>query len=144
MDVNIRRCMVSDARNIYELCVNELGYDFTYEQVEANVRRLLGSKENLILVAADVNDNCIGFIHANNHDPIYAPPMKDVIAVAVTPEKRNKGIGGMLIRAVEKWARDTGAAGVRLNAGVEQNVGVFYKAQGYTYMKTAYNYRKMF
>ena len=145
MDFKLRRCMVSDAKRIYELCKQELGYDFTEEQVEANVRRLIGSKENLLLVAVDQGDSVIGFIHANNHDPIYAPPMKDIIAIAVEPAYRKAGLGTKLIRAVEDWAVSTGAKGVRVNAGIEQKNAVkFYKSLGYDYIKTVYNFRKMF
>ena len=39
--------------------------------------------------------------------------MKSVVALAVNPEYRNHGLGHQLVRAVEDWARETGAAGVR-------------------------------
>lgn len=137
--------MVSDAQRIYELCRQELGYDFSVEQVDANVRKLIGSAENLLLVAVDQDDSVIGFVHANNHDPVYAPPMKDIVALVVDPDYRKAGLGRKLIRAVEDWAVSTGAKGVRLNTGVEQkNAVVFYKSLGYHYIKTAYNFRKMF
>ena len=111
MNYRIRRCMVSDAHRIYELCHRELGYDFSEEQVTANVRRLIGSRENLLLVAVDQDDAVVGFIHANNHDPVYAPPMKDIVAIAVDPESRMSGLGRRLIQAVEDWAAATGAKG---------------------------------
>ena len=108
MNTNIRRCMISDAHDIYELSRQELGYDFSEEQVVQNVRRLIGSAENLLMVAVDSEDKVIGFIHANNHDPIYAPPMKDIVAIAVSPEFRHHGIGRRLINAVEEWAAENG------------------------------------
>lgn len=145
MNYKIRRCMVSDAARIYDLCHRELGYDFSEAQVESNVRRLIGSSENLLMVAVDQSDEVIGFIHANNHDPIYAPPMKDIVAIAVEPEQRNAGLGHALVAAVVSWARETGAYGVRANAGIEQkNAGLFYKACGFQYIRTNYNYRMMF
>ena len=145
MNTNIRRCMISDAHDIYELSRKELGYDFSEEQVVQNVRRLIGSAENLLMVAVDSDDKVIGFIHANNHDPIYAPPMKDIVAIAVSPEFRHHGIGRRLINAVEEWAVATGAKGVRANSGVQQkNALAFYKSMGYEYIKTVYNVRKMF
>ena len=145
VNTTIRRCMVSDAPRIYALCKSELGYDFTLEQIEANIRRQIGTKENLLLVVADQEDNAIAFIHAGNHDPVYAPPMKDIMALAVDPAYRKAGLGTQLIRAVEEWAVSTGAAGVRVNSGIEQeNAVVFYKSLGYSYIKTVYNFRKMF
>lgn len=145
MNTNIRRCMVSDAHRIYALCHEVLGYEFSEEQVEQNIRRLIGSPENLLLVAVDQDDEVIGFIHANNHDPIYAPPMKDVVALAVDPEYRKRGLGRRLLQAVEDWARETGAKGVRTNAAVSHKSALsFYKENGYEYIRTVYNIRKMF
>lgn len=145
MNFKIRRCMVSDAKHIYELCRISLGYDFTAEQVEANVRRLMGSAENLLMVAVDEDDECIGFIHASNHNPVYAPPMKDIMALAIYDEYRHKGIGKQLVAAVEDWAQQTGAHGLRVNSGIEQKSAVtFYKSCGFDYIKTLYNLRKMF
>lgn len=145
MNFKIRRCMVSDARHIYELCRISLGYDFTEQQVEANVRRLIGSSENLLMVAVDEDDECVGFIHASNHDPVYAPPMKDIMALAIYDEYRHKGIGKQLVAAVEDWAQKTGAHGLRVNSGIEQKSAViFYKSCGFDYIKTNYNLRKMF
>ena len=145
MNFKIRRCMVSDAKHIYELCRISLGYDFTEEQVEANVRRLMGSPENLLMVAVDEDDECVGFIHASNHDPVYAPPMKDIMALAIYDDYRHKGIGKQLVAAVEEWAVQTGAHGLRVNSGIEQKSAVvFYKSCGFDYIKTLYNLRKMF
>lgn len=145
MTFNIRRCMVSDSHRIYELCRNELGYNFSEAQIESNIRRLIGSPENLLLVAVDEEDVVVGFIHANNHDPVYAPPMKDIVAIAIYDEYRHLGLGKRMIRAVEDWAVQTGAHGIRVNSGVEQKSALrFYKSCGYEYIKTAYNFRKMF
>ena len=145
MNFKIRRCMVSDAKHIYELCRISLGYDFTEQQVEANVRRLIGSSENLLMVAVDEDDECVGFIHASNHDPVYAPPMKDIMALAIYDEYRHKGIGKQLVAAVQDWAEKTGAHGLRVNSGIEQKSAVvFYKSCGFEYIKTNYNLRKMF
>jgi len=145
MNFKIRRCMVSDAKHIYELCRISLGYDFTAQQVESNVRKLIGSAENLLMVAVDEEDSCVGFIHASNHDPVYAPPMKDIMALAIYDEYRHMGIGKQLVAAVEDWARKTGAHGLRVNSGIEQKSAViFYKSCGFDYIKTLYNLRKMF
>ena len=145
MTFSIRRCMVSDSRRIFELCRNELGYSFPETQIESNIRRLIGSAENLLLVAVDEDDEVVGFIHANNHDPVYAPPMKDIVAIAIYDEYRHIGLGRQLLQAVEEWAVQTGAHGVRVNSGIEQKSALrFYKSCGYDYIKTAYNFRKMF
>ena len=105
----------------------------------------MGSPENLLMVAVDEDDECVGFIHASNHDPVYAPPMKDIMALAIYDDYRHKGIGKQLVAAVEEWAVQTGAHGLRVNSGIEQKSAVvFYKSCGFDYIKTLYNLRKMF
>lgn len=143
MNITIRRCMVSDTKPIYELCRTELGYDFPEAQIEANIRRMMGEANNLLLVA-ESSEGVVGFVHAHNHEPVYAPPMKSVVALAVRPAYREHGLGHQLIRAVESWARESGAAGVRVNSNENMiNALHFYKSMGYEYIKTQYNFRKM-
>ena len=143
MNFNIRRCMITDTEPIFKLCQEELGYNFSIEQVEANIRRMVGEPNNLLLVA-EQGDEVVGFVHAHNHEPVYAPPMKSIVAIAVDPEYRAHGLGRRLVEAVEAWARETGAAGVRVNSGEMMNSALhFYKSMGYEYIKTQYNFRKM-
>lgn len=143
MNITLRRAMISDAKAIHELCHSELGYDFSLEQVEENVRRLIGAPTNLLLVA-EQNNELAGFVHANSHEPVYAPKMKSVLALVVRKEFRNQGLGHTLVGAVEKWALETGASGVRLNSGETMNEALhFYKSMGYEYIRTQYNFRKM-
>ena len=143
MNINIRRCMISDTKPIYALCHEELGYDFPEAQVEANIRRMIGEPNNLLLVA-ESRGEVVGFIHAHNHEPVYAPPMKSVVALAIKPEYRNQGLGHMLVGAVENWARESGAAGVRVNSNENMAEALhFYKSMGFEYIKTQYNFRKM-
>lgn len=142
MNINIRRAMISDAEAIFTLCQTELGFHYTREQVEANVRRLIGDSTNLLMVA-EQNGEVVGFVHAHNHDPIYAPPMKNVVAMAVREDQQKHGLGHILINAVEDWALQTGACAVRLNCGEYRDDAVkFYKSLGYDYIKTQYNFRK--
>ena len=142
MNMTIRRAMISDAKPIYELCHNELGYQYSEDQVTANVRRLIGDSTNLVLVA-EQNGEVVGFIHAHNHDPIYAPPMKNVVAMAVRHDHQMHGLGRTLIGAVENWALEDGACAVRLSSGEHMDEALhFYKSMGYEYIKTQYNFRK--
>ena len=143
MNIKIRRCMISDAHRIYELCRELLGYDFTEEQVTANVRRMIRSENNLLLVA-EQGDEILGFVHAHNHEPVYAPQMKSIVALAIDPSSQHQGLGHLLVGAVEDWARECGAAGVRVNSGEMMTDALgFDKSLGYEYIKTQYNFRKM-
>ena len=143
MNITIRRAMISDAEPIHALCMSILRYQFTLEQVQANVRRLIGQPTDLLLVA-ERGDEVVGFIHATNHDPVYAPPMKSIVALAVKKEYRHQGLGRKMVSAVEDWARETGASGVRANADVMLDSALtFYQEQGFDSIRTLYNFRKM-
>lgn len=142
MTIKIRRCMISDAHRIYELSMQELGYKFSEAQVESNVRRLIGLPTSLILVAESGNE-VVGFIHACTHEPVYAPPMVNILGLAVDPMFRKQGLGRKLVEAVEDWGRENGAAGIRVNSGDNMDSGLrFYKALGYNYVRTQYKFRK--
>ena len=70
--------------------------------------------------------------------------MKSVMALVVREEFRKQGLGHTLVGAVENWAIETGASGVRLNSGETMNDALhFYKSMGYEYIRTQYNFRKM-
>ena len=144
MGVVIRRCMISDTDTIVKFCKDELGYPFSPEQIQENIRRLIGETNSLILVA-ELNGEVIGFVHASNHEPIYAPPMKNIMAIVIAERYRKQGLGERLLNEVEAWAKETGAAGIRVNSPVWSDAALrFYKHMGFDYIKSFYNFRKMF
>lgn len=67
------------------------------------------------------------------------------MGIAVSSDFRKKGIGKMLLNEVEKWARDTGAYGIRLVSGATRTgAHAFYSACGYIGNKEQKNFKKMF
>jgi len=84
-------------------------------------------------VAAEVDDVPAGFA--------FYRPVDDVLyfgRLSVLPVFRNRGIGGHLLEYVERHARDTGAAGVRLGVRLQlTHLVARYERLGYhitTYM----------
>ena len=144
MEFEIREAVISDAEAIYILNRDELGYDYPLEQTKEKLANLLSSKTDKIFAAA-VGGRVIGYIHASDYDVIYAPHMKNIMGIAVAEEYRYNGIGSALLRAVEAWAKEAGACGVRLCSG-ESRTGAheFYRHCGYSCEKRQLNFKKIF
>ena len=144
LDVIIRECKIEDYEDIAFLNQNEMGYDYPAGDTKCNLEQLLSDSGHKIYVAV-VGEKVVGYIHANNYDLLYAPPMKNIMGIAVSSDYRKNGIGKMLLNEVEQWARDTGAHGIRLVSGASRiRAHAFYAACGYRCKKEQKNFVKYF
>ncbi len=144
MEVRIRLGRTSDAEAICRLSRMELGYGYPAEKVLEKLSYLLKRPDNRIFVA-EQDGAVVGYIHAVNYDVLYAPHMKNIMGLAVAEECRKQGIGRALLEAAEEWARESGAAGVRLVSGeARSGAHVFYQHCGYVCGKKQLNFHKNF
>lgn len=142
--ITIRRATPDDAEAISRLNCEQMGYGFPVEATRQKLEVLCKSQHVLLLVAV-VLETVIGCVHANDYELVYAPPMKNIMGLAVDKAYRRQGIGRRLLQAVESWARETGAAGVRLVSGRERTQAhAFYESCGYLNQKLQRNYKKLF
>jgi len=141
--IQIRECVEEDVIILYELNKNEMGYDYPRDKTETKLRELLKSNKEKIFVA--VMDNIVvGYVHANDYDVIYAPHMKNIMGIAVSSNFKKQGIGRALLAAVENWAQETGASGIRLVSGATRTgAHEFYRHCGYSGDKQQINFKKM-
>jgi GNAT superfamily N-acetyltransferase len=144
LEVIIREAMVQDYEDIVPLNKNELGYEYTPEDTKKRLEQLLNDSNHKIYVAI-VEDKVVGYVHANNYDALYAPHLKNIMGIAVSSHFRKNGIGKMLLKEIEKWAKDTGAHGIRLVSGASR-IGAhgFYKSCEYVETKDQKNFNKTF
>ena len=139
----IRECELKDYQEIAILNKVELGYNYPPEVTKLRLEKLLEDKGHKILVAI-VDAKVVGYVHACNHDLLYAPHLKNIMGIAVATEYRKNGIGKKLLTEVEIWAREAGS-GVRLVSGAERSgAHKFYMACGYVYNKDQKKFIKMF
>ena len=144
MIVNIRKCMISDSKRIHELCSEMLDFDYPDDKFEQNLRKLMGTPGNLVLVAEN-NQKLVGFAHATDYNVIYGDPMKYISAIAVDEPYRRYGVGEALLKEIDRWAVETGANGIRLYSGAERSAAnAFYRAHSYELVKTEYQFKKDF
>lgn len=144
MKVKIRLFKPSDAEDLYKINTEEMGYDFSIEETRGKLLALVDSTKDKIYVAI-VNNKVVGYIHANDYDVIYAPHMKNIMGIAVLQQYKRHGIGKALLDAVEAWARQTGAYGIRLVSGeIRTGAHEFYRYCGYEDGKRQLNFKKIF
>ena len=138
----VREAQPADFRQIYIINRDDLGYDYPPEKTERKLAALIQSPSDTIFVAVS-GERVIGYIHASDYDVIYADHMKDIMGIAVAAEFRGTGVGAALLRAVEAWAKSSGAAGVRVNSGSSRTgAHEFYRRCGYANEKQQHRFLK--
>lgn len=143
MNFIIRPCVIEDAQDIFKLNNEEMGYSCSLEDTVKNLKSVLSNTDARVFVA-ECDGEDIGYIHSADYQLLYAPPMKNILGIAVSSDYRNKGVGRALLAAVEAWAKESGCASVRLSSGAErESAHAFYKNCGYEFVKQQYNFRKM-
>lgn len=121
-----------------------MGYCYPLAHTEQKIRTILARPSDQLFVAV-VEGAVVGYIHACDYDLIYAPQMKNIMGIAVSSNYKRHGIGRALLEQVERWARDSGAAGVRLSSGSTRTGShAFYHTCGYTGDKQQLTLKKMF
>jgi len=143
MEIMIRECHIQDAQNIYTLNKNEMGYDYALEETRNKLENLLKSSHDKIFVAT-IDSQVVGYVHAHDYDVIYMDHLKNIMGIAVDHNYQKRGIGKKLLNAVEQWAKEDHAKGVRLVSG-ETRVGAheFYKHCGYISKKKQMHFIKL-
>ena len=142
MEWTIREARLSDCAAIARLNREEMGYDYPEEQTREKLRACLANPAHKVLVA-ERGGEVLGYLHLADYDVLYFPHLKNVLGLAVSHRCRRQGAGKALLAAGEAWARETGAAGVRLVSGEERKgAHAFYQSQGYRGNKLHRNFKK--
>ena len=90
MEFLIRECTLEDYLDIALLNKNELGYDYPTQETQNNLLRLLNQSEHKILVAV-ASEKVVGYIHANDYNLLYGPPLKNIMGIAVSSDFKKMG-----------------------------------------------------
>lgn len=144
MSVSIRPVTVEDYESIYLLNRDGFGYDFAPEETRARLEYILTKTDNCLLLA-EAEGEVLGYIHAADYECTYANSLKNILSLVVDEKARGKGVGRALLTAVEEWACETGASGVRLVSGFNrEKAHAFYLACGYRVRKDQRNFIKQF
>lgn len=141
--MKIRKATEQDAKGIY-LLNDAFGYKYPLEETIKKLQALVSDPGHCILVAEQENV-LVGYIHLEDYDTLYFSHMKNVLGLIVLPEYRRQGIATELLATAATWAKDTGAAGIRLDSGAERaSAHACYSKAGYRERKLHKNFIKLF
>lgn len=142
--VEIREAIPEDAQAISLLNEFQMGYKYSITETREKIVQLSSGKTDKIFVAV-MDGNVVGYVHANDYDTLYIPRMKNILGIAVDEDYKHQGIGHMLMNAVEAWAKESNAKGIRLVSGITRTTAhKFYENCGFSEGKQQINYKKFF
>jgi GNAT superfamily N-acetyltransferase len=138
----IRTATLSDASALAELS-NMLGYPASSDVMEQRLGRLTVRSDNVVLVAAAVSGEILGWIHGAEQESLESGQRCEILALVVDAQYRGGGVGRRLVAAVEEWAlsRSLLQVIVRSNANRLES-HPFYERLGYERSKTQHAYQK--
>jgi GNAT superfamily N-acetyltransferase len=134
-EVVVRRATPSDAESVARLCV-QLGYAATAEEAAARLRAIDARSENEVLVAENAGA-VVAWIDLHIEHSIAAGKSAQIAGLVVDENHRGSGVGQLLMRHAEEWARSNGCSSVRLRSNViRAQAHEFYEKLGYKVTKT--------
>lgn len=143
----IRVINVLDAKDIQQLCKNELGYDVAINVVKTQIEKLsIDNKHHIIAVYEDNRiKKVVGFVHAEMYESLYSDVGLNILGLAVESSFQRKGIGQSLMKFIEEIALKNNVKYIRLNsASYRTGAHRFYESIGYTCDKTQKRFIKVF
>ena len=140
----IRLAKNNDVESIQQINKLTLGYDYPLPDTADRLMHILNKPNDKIFVADD-NGTVVGYIHGSDYDCIYSLPLKNIMALGVLESHRGKGIGRILLNAIEEWAKSDDCVGVRLVSSFGRTEAhKFYLSCGYIVRKDQKNFIKLF
>ena len=119
-----------------------LGYLNTIEEMKVRFENISGHPDYKTFLATN-GESVIGMAGTViNHFYELNGKYVRIVAFVIDKSYRKKGIGKLLLQAVESWAKEIGATTVVLNCGMREerrDAHEFYKNNGYLPKSTGYS-----
>ena len=139
--VTVRQANVGDADAIAPL-TTQLGYPTDASATRRRLERLLKSDRDAVLLA-DRDGRVVGWIHVGLVDSLENDTVAAIHGLVVDKTFRSHGIGAMLLKAGEEWARDNGVHRIRLRSNIiRDRAHAFYERAGYAKVKQQFTFEK--
>src|SRR5690349_6992596 len=141
MAVLVRSALESDSADISRL-TSQLGYDAPESEVASRLSRILGRKDQTLLIA-EADDRPVGWLHAVTCEFIESEAFVLIAGLVVDTAHRRSGVGRLLLERAEDWARTHGCSVVRLSSTSTRIAAhQFYQHLGYVNVKTQVSFVK--
>ena len=125
------------ATDVEAICVinkEALGYTFSPEGTASQLAKLSQNPYHYLLgYEDDTSHELHGYVHAEVYESLYSKAGFNILALAVLPQRQEKGIGKALLEGLEQETKRRGYEFIRLNSA-DHRLGAhaFYEKVGYT------------
>lgn len=131
----VRPLAAADLPAVRDLA-GELGYEATLGEMAERLPPLEHSPSHAVLVAEEAG-SVAGWIHVEASHALIHAPCAEIVSLVVDGGRRSRGIGALLLRAAEAWARSRGLKRIRVRCRVErEDAHRFYGREGFALEKT--------
>ena len=135
--VTIRAASLQDADRLALLC-EQLGYPVTPTQVLRRLEAIQGDRDHAVFVSLGVSGQATGWVHVYVRPLLLVGRHAEIEGLVVLAGQRGRGIGRLLVKRAEDWARDRGCQAVYVHSNVaRQRAPSFYTGIGYEQIKTS-------
>jgi len=140
-EVTIRPARAEDAGRVAVLS-GQLGYPASEEDIRRRLAAIERDGRGAVYVA-EADGQAIGWVHVYSAPQLESDPHAEIGGLVVDEAHRGRGVGQMLMRKAEEWAREHGCREVRVRSNViREQAHVFYERIGYSNIKTQKAFRK--
>jgi GNAT superfamily N-acetyltransferase len=123
------------------LCT-QLGYPTDEAAVRARMTQIAGDAHRAVLVAC-LDEVVVGWIDLSVEYHLQSEPAALIGGLVVAEAARGRGIGRLLCKAAEEWARTRGVARLRVRSNaIRERAHAFYLRDGYARVKTSAVFEK--
>jgi GNAT superfamily N-acetyltransferase len=139
--VSIRPMTAGDMPATQELLL-QLGYPLSSEELKQRYEAVAGAANHTLMLAEQAG-RVVALCHVYARPALDKPPEAIVQALVIDRASRGRGVGKVMMMAVETWARDRGFTSVALASSVTRaEAHAFYEASGYQRAATSHMFRK--
>jgi GNAT superfamily N-acetyltransferase len=137
----IRPAHPGDAAELARLST-QLGYSMTAPVALSQLAEITGHGDHALLVAEGAA-GLAGWIQISVSRIFESPSAAEISGLVVDEACRGEGVGPLLLRAAEDWARARGCRAVRVRSNVvRERAHAFYEREGYRKVKVQQVFEK--
>lgn len=123
---------------------SQLGYEADFSGFSKRFLALINSPEHSIIVAKKKNE-VVAWMHMGIRRLLEDEDFAQLIAVVVSDNFRNIGVGKHLLKIAEDWARYFDFKSLYLNSSFpREKAHNFYLKNGYTHIKSSKSFMREF
>lgn len=139
----VRAAQIQDCGKMADLAT-QLGYECTEQQIERRLKEMQDPRQYAVYVAELSGCHVSGWIAAYVFRAVELDTYAEISGLIVDEALRSGGIGKVLLKATEKWARHVGCGAISVHSNVTRDrAHRFYQSNGFELVKTQRMFHKL-